>query len=625
MYERVESISIGRVTVVYFAAILSMVAIPVGGKVYAAMPTGIHEGAIGSPGESSEIYARTESPVESGSADNDPKSAGLTDALPRLSRELSSSPALVVASKKDPKKTGVATDRILDFEQTGKGTNPDANHGKTPATQSSAVSEKESPRAAGKCKAPNCPTAQVSYIPNLPPLGDYSEPDACLPVHPNNHPFTVILKDNESLDSALTRLAKMLQSAGAQSGGVIEVPWDTKTVQCDTFKVKKGHIRKGLLGPLTLRGVPDPVSGKRPRFYCRATKLGGTIDKGFGTVFYWGVGSATMMENIHVDGYGKHAQSDKIGYHAYRNNYFHHATNDGHGVNGWDREDPPQGMVDIQYCGNEVSHSGQGNTKHCFYMHRGRNGHHYKITLVDNVIHSCNWSEGFKSTAEENVIVGNRFYKTVPPESGQPSSPELRIDTDQGYEKKYGNTLLNLVTCGNHIIKNNSFHVWRPEPQGHGSSHMIMFSNRRGIQGCDIPEGYVGDNKSAKPNLSSPFWSKEYWDNPDVFTALIENNRFELSGPNAKGNAIEAFGTYPNVALRQFGPSCLLDAPEWWSERFHVIGRNNTFVGFQLNTDSAKYSSPLPGHAKRCKWPKPATSSRMSQVKFEVSGDTDVP
>jgi hypothetical protein len=454
------------------------------------------------------------------------------------------------------------------------------------------------------CQSPNCPEPPV-WQPEIRQDYDYSEPGVCGDEHLGDIVAEVRLRDREPLAEAVERLAQAVREQGRSGGGRLVVPWDVETVQCDKIRFRNSQLSN--MSSFALVGDRGP-KGEMPRFYCRGTKADGTIPKGFGGFFFGRSPNDILLEGIEVNGYGSWIGVAAEGFTVVRNSYLHGATNNGFTNNGakWDK--PPKRGRSGQFCGNNISRGGQGNVKHCFYIKRGLPGVESRYALVDNVIHSCNWSEGFKSTGEFNLISGNRFYKTIPPPEFQPQRPRDRITEDPSLGgTKYGNTLVNVAACSNSIIRNNLFHVYRPEPKGHASAILLMFSGRRGIQGCDRPRGYIGNNKSAVADKTNEFWSKSYWDSiagSYPFTHIVENNRFELSGPtgrnqagNPRGYAIKMYGTYPHIAVRAFSASCLLEAPPWWRERSRVYSSGNTFVGFDLNSKSQRYLDTYPGHA----------------------------
>jgi hypothetical protein len=257
-----------------------------------------------------------------------------------------------------------------------------------------------------------------------------------------------------------------------------------------------------------------------------------------------------------------------------------------------------------EFCGNNVSRGGQGNFKHCFYLKRGLPGEESTYKLVDNVIHSCNGSEGFKTTGEKVLVSGNRFYKTVPPDEHQPSVP---VEEEPGREPKYTSTMLSVVACSETEVRNNLFHAYRPDNRGYSAGLIVQVTGRRGIQGCDRPRGYIGDNTDARPDYTSEFWNKDHWDSiagEYPFSHVYKGNTFDLRGEPwdteldaPRGTAIRMYGTYPNIAVKGFGASCLLEAPTFWRERSRVfVHSDNAFVGFEHNLKNVHLEETYKGH-----------------------------
>ncbi len=184
-----------------------------------------------------------------------------------------------------------------------------------------------------------------------------------------------------------------------------------------------------------------------------------------------------LVENLHIDGYGVAVQAPQSGHLVVRNNYIHHQIRNGISVNGVLDRDSGEGWgAKLEFCGNEISHSGNGNAKHGFYMHRSnRDGASIDIILVDNTLHSCAWSSCFKSVANSNLIVGNSFYKTR--------------ETDPSYSTMYSQMLVDVAACGETTIRNNKFYRWRPDPKVNRSpgGAPIGIRNRKDLNGCDYP------------------------------------------------------------------------------------------------------------------------------------------
>jgi hypothetical protein len=452
------------------------------------------------------------------------------------------------------------------------------------------------------CAGPDCPLPP-RWQPEIQRGNDYSEPGVCTDEH-ISYDAEVTLSDGERLDKAANRLAAAVKAA-AGTGGRILVPWDVETVQCDSLRMSGRQTK--VIKSFALSGVRGP-KGELPRFYCRADRLGGTVTKGFGGPFWRRAPANTLMENIEIDGYGSWFNTGYTGKSVVRNSYLHDAVGNGIGNSGLDWERAGRyGPRSAEFCGNNISRGGSGNTKHCFYLKRGLPGEESSYTLVDNVIHSCHGSEGFKSTGEEHLIAGNRFYKTVPPDEFQPDNPAWKIEEMPGRANpSYTSTSLNIPACANNIVRNNLFHAYRPEPTGYANGIIVQIVGRRGIQGCDRPRGYIGNNVKAVPDYSSEFWDKRYWDSiagTFPFKTEFSGNTVELAGPvhgdaqqNPKGKGVVAWGTYPAIAAKAFGSSCLLQAPPFWRERSRLYARGNRWIGWDLNPNSERLSEMNKGH-----------------------------
>ena len=286
------------------------------------------------------------------------------------------------------------------------------------------------PQVEATCHVPNCPMPALSYTPSYPPLGDYSVAGVCQAIH--DETATVItLQRGERLSSAVKRL-----KSSSPGGGVIAIPWGAP-LQCDSLRLHKTYFPNGI----TLRGVSGP-QGQQPRFYCRSAdprhKLGGTIPGDQVTPAFLSVSGTShqtiLIENIHVDGYKGALKFADKGTNIVRNSWFHHGAHNGisSGNTGGPSKNPYKGIENrnrfsLEMCGSEISHYGQGNHTHNFYMHRGLGGggedpswmgmgaydSWSEITLVDNLCHSPGWASCFKSIANKNNILNNKFYSEL--------------------------------------------------------------------------------------------------------------------------------------------------------------------------------------------------------------------
>lgn len=341
-------------------------------------------------------------------------------------------------------------------------------------------------------------------------------------------------------------------------GGIIEVPSGTYT--CD-YLYQLRDITKQM--DLTIRGIPD-ANGNKPKFTC--------LDKSVITFLAIGTPIFTtnatspprapnshklLVENIEVEGYNSQVAIHNAGTVILRNNRFHGATGDmivSTDVFGSQKND-------IQICGNEIDHGGQGNTLHNLYIHRGRNsGADTSLKFFNNHCYAANGSHCLKTLANENIIAGNLFESD---------------SVTQGSE------VLDIATCTNSIVQGNTFNNYLV------NAWIIYFTVRRENDACIPAYG------------SSEFMSTAFWDsvaagglsdqlpnppsvaNPYIFNSFVSGNRF-IENRTTKGPAyaIGNAGTYPVAAPYQFA-SCSLaqEVPSNWVERSRVWVANNTYQG----------------------------------------------
>jgi hypothetical protein len=191
----------------------------------------------------------------------------------------------------------------------------------------------------------------------------------------------VVLRDDETLRSALKRPQEL--SITNEINGVIEVPWSADTVQCDSLRIRKGDAA---LRRLTIQGVTGP-DRQQPRFYCRSAEskysLGGTIPAQYVAPSFFRMAvdkdhPEIMFENLHIDGYGGALKLGNSGAYVVRNSYLHHVPDNGIAAANIERlqdsgVDSSASFI-LQLCGSEISHYGQGNSKHNLYLHRALGG-----------------------------------------------------------------------------------------------------------------------------------------------------------------------------------------------------------------------------------------------------------
>lgn len=503
---------------------------------------------------------------------------------------------------------------------------------------------------------PECPRGSNNFTPTFPPLGQYSVAGICQSIHPETV-AQVTMKNGELFEDAYKRLFAI---ADHDEGGILNVPHSVRIANCDRlYIVGKEYMEGGL----TVRGIKGP-NGEMPRMYCRHTGMdGGTVpttaDTGvawsstykstapyFGTTWY-----TFLMENFEVDGYAPWVSmwAKKV---VLRNNWFHHTRENGiHMPRNKDNYDFATDMT-LEVCGNHISHGGQGNTRHNFYLHRNEEtggtgpdrvvavaeeentGPTYQpiykniAWIVDNVIHNSGGS-AIKSTAQENHIIGNTIYADFP--------------TDPQWKPKPTTMLIDLISCAQNEIKNNDLHDNDPEARGWGDS-TINFRLRKGeVVGCDAPMAYtraMWDHSASQEQdkmTGSPFWADAYWDDliaqgrPKLFKSVVEGNTIRNIGAGAiKHRAIRTWGTYPVNVTRSFSPACWYESHPKWYERMHVYSDKNTYIGFAFDK-IVMDSVEAPGNGiddwRACTDPLPSTADLYEKSAAEgrvTLGENDI-
>jgi len=454
--------------------------------------------------------------------------------------------------------------------------------------------------------AADYPETVVTPDYTFPPLGQYSVPGVGQAIHADDAP-SVTLGNGETLNAAAARLKVV--SGG--KGGRIKIPFDTDTVQCDS-------IRKTKIPTLSITGIPGP-GGKLPRFYCLREEQGGTIPKSAGLGGNWAIIPASeklLVEQVEIAGYGKWVQAGSHGSTVIRNSIFYGAMVDGFGNDNHLSSDTSPVPTDIQFAGIKAYNGGQGNASHCFYMHRGNAAAPVKITLVDSEVASCNWSSGFKSTANINLVSGNKFltYKDIP-----------------GLPRRYSQMMVDIVSCSNTVVEKNLFHQDRPDANTPGGA-IIGVRNRRGFFGCDTPPGWSDDtivlsdgtkHKCGRnPTIpecklpASDFWKSSYWAGLAGAKTLpfhIRNNLLNIRAGSFKADNtlfVSSEGTYPNYTYTLGGWDCPLPVNSGWYERSMTYVDGNTYMGV---IDKLKLFEATPagwGHPTKCATPPPSEDKR---------------
>jgi hypothetical protein len=441
----------------------------------------------------------------------------------------------------------------------------------------------------------------------------------CEAIHDDNA-ARVTLAHGETLEEAWIRLYNLAPGVG----GIIQVPWDVDTVQCDSLRLNQKKTQN--TPKITIRGIVGP-NGEQPRFYCRSDSFpSGTVpDKEVAGAFL-SIGSdydtmgTLLVENIHKDGYKTGIQSGNNGKVIIRNSYFHHGRQDGVksgnsiGDADYNRNNLDANALytepsryELEICGTEIAFHGQGNTIHGFYMHRALGGGGdrsdlaalnagpgwHKNTVVDSVCHTSNHSSCFKSIANEVILKNNKFYQYLA------TDPSYLVDAgpDAGWGP-VGEMLVDISACSISTIVGNSLYGFRPTAQA-GSGTLVAYRLRkRAVRGCDIPVAWTpygdgidnGDGIGASKSGPEPskidglVHTEEFWrglNNKIFFPHIVEDNFFEVTGDFAgRQDAVSFYSTYPVYETRLGSPNCFLPTPDAWYERAHVFSARNHFVNF---------------------------------------------
>ena len=424
---------------------------------------------------------------------------------------------------------------------------------------------------------PNCTENTVTYEPAVRAIDDYPNAPTGICTSPDMTGLpTYTLIDDQSLEDLYD-----IGIAASSAGFTIQIPYNTNTVQCDGLRVPINST--GF--KLHIQGIPGP-NGELPRFYCRRTDFGGYVSKNESEVWLEIAQNyddyELTIDSVHLDGYTQFAglgngnQTTK-----FRSSYFHHARN-----NGFAHSNVAIGEVvaNYQFCGNELSHSGGSNVVHGWYMHRGLydgmdgKERKTKVYVIDSRCHSTNFSSCFKSIANENHLIGNYFSQSaVPGET-----------TDIDYPQNQSSMLIDITSCANNTIENNTIEAFNYENNG---DILIGMRNRRAeLYGCDVPGYWTATEQNNASNfwnvgtINPDFFADSYWNGlggAKTFITSVKDNTF-TKGPygfNDKMFGTTMWGTFPNESAA-LGLGFWLQAPDLWYERSQVQFDSNTYVGW---------------------------------------------
>jgi hypothetical protein len=500
------------------------------------------------------------------------------------------------------------------------------------------------------CKVPNCETPERNYIPAfMPSLYNYSKPELCEADYPNPSPreLTVRLRQGETLHDALARLY-----AKSPEGGVLEVEGDT--VQCDSIRWNTAKFGNGRI---TVRGINGMA-----RAYCRAasfanfgkngnvkkiTRVGGTIPKEQVTGMFLVLGDGTpesfVMENFEVDGYNYGLRLGPSGKRKLLNVYAHsgYGGNGISNVNTGNKSDiwtslARRSRFELNLCGVEVSHYGQGNHSHNFYMHRSLGGGGESealmaidgafdswtaVNIVDSFIHSARWSSNFKSIANENNIYNTRIGSTA-----------LTFGVDDGLPEDHSQAEVDIALAAQSMIKDSDFRKFKPDLTGKGGSAVVAYRARMtAMRGNDVPMIWYpyhirqADPKTGKKTLVTP--ENHYPDHPihtqawwkaqngaKQFINRMEDTDITITGPYA--HKLSAVTIYHTRWLWDDGNSpCLLPMPENAYERAHVYMKDVSMEGFRQGKEIEVRGFQ---HSKRCRESRPKKPTLQGWRRFGV-------
>lgn len=398
--------------------------------------------------------------------------------------------------------------------------------------------------------------------PTFKPDSGYAVPGACGPL-PEGRVET--MKSGERLQDAYDRL---------DGAGTLYVPWHIESIQCDKLRIP---TRKQT-GPVSIIAQRGP-NGELASFHCRSEKRDGRLPhKDVQGYLFAVAGEAkhpVAIRFFEADGYKSGVIAPSKGTIIIEGNYLHHGMSNGVSNSN---NDTGEGGADVQMCGNEIAHYGQGNTVHGSYIHtslegagvdQGLDGNPSwsKLTYVNNLCHSNPFSHCLKTITNETVIAGNWFYNT--------------LETDKEFSERAGSTLVDVAACAKNTIRNNFFYFRKDSARSLGKQMVGVRNRKTKFRGCDKPRAWSYDIPPVA--IPGPAHSSQYWTDLGgeiQFPTVIKNNIFIVAGKASKAVVpITMFGTYPNHETGLGSPSCWLPAPMTWYERSKVYTSGNTYIG----------------------------------------------
>jgi len=236
--------------------------------------------------------------------------------------------------------------------------------------------------------------------------------------------------------------------------------------------------------------------------------------------------------------------------------YIHDTVGDQNAI-GSPNEDPGT-LANYYIWDTTFSQCGsQGNTTHMMYIHGRPDG----LLWVDNItVLGTQGCSAIKSTMVNNQI-RNSYLSTV----------QNRNDISVGFKAAM---LIDVPADSESIVDHNTFIMYKgpvnavPGQLGLDAG-AIAWRARREFHASD------------RPIYKSPEWYAYDWKNAQPFKKEVTNNHFVLLPGSRKTPPVNAFGTHPRRAVKQFSTKSIIEMTHAdWQERDYTLDRGNTYEGF---------------------------------------------
>jgi hypothetical protein len=377
-------------------------------------------------------------------------------------------------------------------------------------------------------------------------------------------------------------------------------------------------------------------------------RLGGTIPKDKVEPTFLRLGAFTgefVLENFEIDGFKRAVEMGRAGTFRFLNVYAHSGLGSGFGNlnTGGPNGDPYRNIerpsrFEASFCGVEVSHYGQSNHTHNFYMHASLGGGGgrpellalgpdvydtwSRVNVVDSFIHSARWSSNFKSIANENNVVNSRIWSTL---TGTGVDDGLPVDNSQAE--------IDITLAADILVTGSDIRKYKPDRRTGGSAVISLRARMTALRGSHVPlmwrpyrtrakDPATGKSYPTPPsakNIRHPAHSPQWWDElggKKHFITRIKDTRISFSG--VATDRLSALEVYHTHWLWDGGTGyspCLLPMPPNAYERAHVYLENVDYVGF-----GPEQRVSLRGlvHSKNCREPRPPGPTLESWRRFGV-------